>query len=109
MECFYRLVSTNFLGNVRAETYKELVRYMLICCIRKMAAIGPYMYVSKDPFHSHQDFFPDNCGMVSDEHDERFHEDIATIEPCSGVQRFLDARAQRGSWMPGAGQIPIFF
>src|SRR6218665_1101016 len=26
----------------------------------------------------------------------------------TGVQRFLDARYQRGSWMPGAGQIPKF-
>jgi len=26
----------------------------------------------------------------------------------SDVQRFLDARDQRGSWMPGAGQIPKF-
>jgi hypothetical protein len=26
------------------------------------------------------DFFADNCGMVSDEHGERFHQDIATME-----------------------------
>jgi len=25
---------------------------------------------------------------------------------CSGVQRVFDSRGQRGSWMPGAGQIP---
>jgi hypothetical protein len=30
--------------------------------------------------HSHLDFFPDNCGMVNDEHDERFHKEIATME-----------------------------
>ena len=30
--------------------------------------------------HSHLDFFPDNCGMVSDEHGERFHQEIATME-----------------------------
>jgi hypothetical protein len=28
----------------------------------------------------HLDFFPDNCGMVSDEHGERFHQETATIE-----------------------------
>src|SRR6218665_700594 len=28
--------------------------------------------------------------------------------PISDVQRSLDARGQRGSWMPGAGQIPTF-
>jgi len=30
--------------------------------------------------HSYLDFFPDNCGMVSDEHGERFHQEIATKE-----------------------------
>jgi len=30
--------------------------------------------------HSHLDFFPDNCAMVSDEHGERFHRKIATME-----------------------------
>jgi len=29
---------------------------------------------------SHLDFFPENYGSVSDEHGERFHEDIATVE-----------------------------
>ena len=30
--------------------------------------------------HSLLDFFPDNCGMVSDEHGERFHQEIAMME-----------------------------
>ena len=30
--------------------------------------------------HSHLDFFPDNCGMVSDDHGERFHQETATME-----------------------------
>jgi len=29
---------------------------------------------------SHLDFFGENCGSVSDEHGERFHQDIATME-----------------------------
>jgi hypothetical protein len=29
---------------------------------------------------SHLDFFPDNCGMVSDEHGERFHQQSAAVE-----------------------------
>jgi len=28
---------------------------------------------------SHLDFFPENCGSVSDEHGERFHQDIAAM------------------------------
>ena len=30
--------------------------------------------------HSHLDFFPENLGDVSDEHGERFHQDIVTME-----------------------------
>ncbi|UYV67878.1 K02A2.6-like [Cordylochernes scorpioides] len=30
--------------------------------------------------HSHLDFFPDNLGAVSDEHGERFHQDISSVE-----------------------------
>jgi len=29
---------------------------------------------------SHLDFFGENCGCVSEEHCERFHQDIATME-----------------------------
>ncbi|GBM41500.1 hypothetical protein AVEN_265722-1 [Araneus ventricosus] len=29
---------------------------------------------------SHLNFFPDNCGQVSDEHGELFHQDIANME-----------------------------
>jgi len=28
----------------------------------------------------HLDFFPDNCVAVSDEHGERFHQDISSME-----------------------------
>ena len=29
---------------------------------------------------SHLDYFPDNCGAVSDEHGERFHQKISDVE-----------------------------
>jgi len=29
---------------------------------------------------SHLDFFPENCGSVSGEQDERFHQNIAAME-----------------------------
>ena len=35
-------------------------------------------------------------------------EDLQSSLEFSGVQRFFDARGQRGSWMPEAGQIPKF-
>ena len=38
-------------------------------------------HVTKIHFlHSHLDFFPENCGAVSDEHGERFHQDISLME-----------------------------
>ena len=30
--------------------------------------------------HSHLDFFPENCGAVSDEHEKHFHQDISSME-----------------------------
>jgi len=30
--------------------------------------------------HSHLDFFPEDCGAVSDEHGERFDKDISLME-----------------------------
>jgi len=33
-----------------------------------------------DSEESHSDFFPENLGEVSDEHSERFHQDIMAVE-----------------------------
>ena len=63
----FRLVSTNFLGNIRAENYKELNEDMSL-----YHKLGWNMSLKIHALHSHLDFFPDNCGMVSDEHDELF-------------------------------------
>ncbi|UYV83539.1 hypothetical protein LAZ67_23001414 [Cordylochernes scorpioides] len=40
--------------------------------------------------HSHLDFLPDNLGAVSDEHCERFHQDISSME-----------KRYQGKWSPG--------
>jgi len=72
----FRQVSSNFLGYVRAENYKELVENML-SMYRKL---GCSMSLKIHFLHSHLDFFPGNCGMFSDEHGERFHQDIAMME-----------------------------
>ena len=39
--------------------------------------------------HSHLDFFPENCGVVSDEHGERFHQQISNME-----------KRYQGKWSP---------
>jgi hypothetical protein len=38
------------------------------------------MFLKIHMLHSHLDFFPDNCGMVSDRHGECFHQEIATMK-----------------------------
>jgi hypothetical protein len=37
--------------------------------------------------YSHLDLFPDNLGSVSDEHGERFHQDVSTLENRYQAQR----------------------
>lgn len=38
------------------------------------------MFLKKHFLDFHLDFVPNNCGAVSDEHGECFHQDIATPE-----------------------------
>jgi len=70
------LVSANFLRNIRAEIYKELIEDMLSLYHK----LGCSMSLKIHMLHSHLDFFLDNCTMVSDEHGEHFHQEIATME-----------------------------
>jgi len=69
-------VSINFLENVRAGNYKELVEDMLM----QYQKLGCSMSLKSHFLESHLDFFSDNCGMVSDEHSECFCKYIATME-----------------------------
>lgn len=71
-----RLVSTNFFGNVRAKNYKKLVEGMLT----QYQKLGCDMSLRIHFLRVHLGFFSENCGMVSDEHGECFHQDIATVE-----------------------------
>ena len=69
-------VTQNFLGNHRADNYKKIVETM----IQNYRALGSRMSLKLHFFHSHLDFFPDNLGDISDEHGERFHQEIAIME-----------------------------
>ena len=42
--------------------------------------------------HSHLDFFPKNLGAVSNEHGERFHQEISIMK-----------RRYQGKWNPNVG------
>jgi len=72
----FRLVSSNFLGNSRAEKYKEIIEDLLLLYHK----LGCNMSLKIHMLLSHLDFFPENSGMVSDEHGERFHQEIAEME-----------------------------
>ena len=61
----FRLASTNFLGNIRAENYTELIEYMSL-----YHKLGCNISLKIYMLHSHLDFVPDNCGMFGDEHGE---------------------------------------
>ena len=69
-------VSTNFLGNTRAKNYKDLVKNLLLCYER----LGCNMSLKLHFLHSHLDFFPENCGSLSNELGERFHQEISRME-----------------------------
>jgi hypothetical protein len=43
-------------------------------------AMGCNMSIKVHFLDSHSDFFPENLGAVSDEHGERFHQDISNVE-----------------------------
>ena len=72
----FKFVVKLFLGNKRAQNYEELVNNLLQNCQK----LGSNMSLKIHFLHSHLDFFPDNFGAVSDEHGERFHQDISSTE-----------------------------
>ena len=69
-------VVKNFLGNHKSDNYRELVDRMLA----SYREIGANMSIKVHFLHSHLDRFPENCGDVSDEQGERFHQDIKVME-----------------------------
>ena len=70
------LVAQNFLGNRKAENYQELVEGML----SKFKDLGVKMSIKIHYLFSHLDRFPANLGDLSEEHGERFHQDIKVME-----------------------------
>lgn len=72
----FREVVTGFLGNRRADNYKDLVEELL----SSYQKLGCNMSLKIHFLSSHLDYFPENCGSVSDEQGERFHQDFAAME-----------------------------
>ena len=72
----FRDVVKGFLGNTKCENYQELVSDL----ITNFGNMGCNMSIKMHFLHSHLDYFPSNLGDVSEEHGERFHQDISTME-----------------------------
>ena len=72
----FKHVVNGFLGNNRSEDYKELVENL----VTAYHALGCRMSIKLHFLHSHLDFFRPNLGAVSEEHGERFHQDIQVME-----------------------------
>ena len=72
----FKQVANNFLGNKRSENYADIAQKMLIAYQK----LGCRMSLKIHFLHAHLDFFPENLGDVSNEHGERFHQDISTVE-----------------------------
>ena len=69
-------VSKSFLGCHRAENFRKVIVEML----STYKTLGCKMSLKVHFLDSHLDFFHKNLGDVSDEHGERFHQDISVIE-----------------------------
>ena len=68
----FKSVVANFLGNNKSAEYVNVVQK----CISAYRQLGCNMSLKIHLLDSHLDFFPENLGSVSDEHGERFHQDI---------------------------------
>ena len=69
-------VIQNFLGNRRAANFEEVIQKMLDTYQR----LGANMSIKVHFLHNHIERFPANCGDVSDEQGEHFHQDIKEME-----------------------------
>ncbi|KAJ8665412.1 hypothetical protein QAD02_007074 [Eretmocerus hayati] len=69
-------VITNSSGNRKSDDYKELYEILF----NNFRKIKVNMSLRIHMLDCHLDFFPVNLGAVSDEHGEKFYQDIAVLE-----------------------------
>ena len=72
----FKFVVKVFWRNRRAQNNEELVNNLL----QIYQKLDCNMSLKIHSLHSHWDFFPENFGAVCDEHRERFHQDISSME-----------------------------
>jgi len=72
----FEKVSNGFLGNFKAANFGELVQDLM----DSYEQLGCNISLKMHFLFSHLDFFPLNCGAVSNKHGECFHQDILVVE-----------------------------
>ena len=72
----FKFVVKVFLGNRRSQNCEELLNN----CLQSYQKLGCNISLKIHFLHLHLDFSPENCGAVGDEHGERFHQDISSVE-----------------------------
>ena len=72
----FRMIVEEFIGNHRRDNYAMVVSNL----IDSYEKLGCRMSLKLHFLHSHLDFFWDNLGNVSEDHGERFHQDIQVME-----------------------------
>ena len=73
---FFAEVISKFLGNTKDSDYKTIAENMLVC----FEALGYRMSLKVLFLHAHLDYFLQNSGDMSEEHGERFYQDIKSME-----------------------------
>ena len=72
----FKSVCRGFLGNTRVPDYQASIEKLL----KSYKDMGCRMSLKIHFLHSHLNFFLPNLGAVSDEHGEKFHQDITKME-----------------------------
>ena len=75
MEALTKMIKI-FLGNRKAENYKDLLEELLSSFKEMCCNISFKLHYLK----SHTDKFPQNLGSISEEQGEQVHQDIKTLE-----------------------------
>ena len=74
--CSYVSVIREFLGNTKASNYRNLVDVML----QNFQVLSARLSIKLRYLYCHLNYFPENLGDVSEEQEEKFLQDIRTIE-----------------------------
>ena len=84
-----KLVVTNFLGNYGKAEYEKKIEELL----RSFHQIWAQMSICLHFLRLHLDYFPNNCGDLSEDQDECIHHDIRIMEECYQVRRIVNFSA----------------